>query len=51
MLIEDVERLIEGYYETIQIDGQARQNVAGTLHATFDRLMVADVKEVGWARR
>ncbi|MCF8560570.1 hypothetical protein LAV41_11150, partial [Micrococcus luteus] len=46
MLIEDVERLIGGYYETIQIDGQTRQNVAGMLHATFDRLMAADVKEL-----
>ena len=46
VLIEDVERLIEGYYETIQIDGQTRQNVAGMLHATFDRLMAADVKEL-----
>ncbi len=45
MLIEDVEHLIESYYETIQVSGQTRQNVAEMLHAEFDRLMASETKE------
>lgn len=46
MLIKDVERLIEGLYETIQISGDTRQNVAGMMHAQFDRLMASETKEL-----
>ena len=46
MLIEDVERLIESYYDRIQISGQTRQNVAGMMHAQFDQLMAADTQEL-----
>ncbi|MDR1449593.1 MAG: recombinase family protein [Propionibacteriaceae bacterium] len=44
MLIDDVERLIESFYETIQVSGQTRQNVAEMLHAEFDRLMASETK-------
>ena len=46
MLIEDVERLIEGLYETIQVGGETRQGLAGMLHAEFDRLMASETKEL-----
>lgn len=46
MLIEDVERLIEGLYETIQVSGETRQGLAGMLHAEFDRLMASETKEL-----
>ena len=46
VLIEDVERLIESYYDRIQISGQTRQNVAGMMHAQFDQLMAADTQEL-----
>ncbi|MFC6355306.1 hypothetical protein [Luethyella okanaganae] len=46
MLIEDVEHLIETYYETIQISGETRQSVAGMLHAEFDQLMASETKEL-----
>ncbi|QQS00236.1 MAG: recombinase family protein [Austwickia sp.] len=46
VLIEDVERLIESYYDRIQIRGQTRQNVAGMMHAQFDQLMAADTQEL-----
>ena len=46
VLIEDVERLIESYYDRIQISGQTRQNVAGMMHAQFDQLMATDTQEL-----
>ena len=46
MLIEDVERLIEEYYTTVQVSAQTRQDVAGMLHAEFDRLMACETKEL-----
>lgn len=46
VLIEDVERLIEGYYDRIQISGETRQSVAGMMHAQFDQLMAADTQEL-----
>lgn len=42
MLIEDVERLIERHYETVQITKQTRQAVGAKLHATFDELMASE---------
>lgn len=47
MLIEDVEHLVESYYETIQVSGETRQDLAGMLHAEFDRLMASETKELG----
>ncbi len=46
ILIEDVERLIESYYETIQVSGETRQNVAGMMHAEFDQLMASETEEL-----
>lgn len=46
MLIEDVEHLIERYYETIQVSGEMRQSLAGMLHAEFDHLMASESKEL-----
>ena len=46
MLIEDVERLIEEYYTTVQVSAQTRQDIAGMLHAEFDRLMACETKEL-----
>ncbi|MCI1747690.1 MAG: recombinase family protein, partial [Acidipropionibacterium sp.] len=46
ILIEDVERLIEEYYKTIQVSAQVREDVAGMLHAEFDRLMASETKEL-----
>ncbi|MFN8097212.1 MAG: zinc ribbon domain-containing protein [Dermatophilaceae bacterium] len=46
MLIEDVEHLIETLHETIQVSGETRQNLAGMLHAEFDRLMASETKEL-----
>ncbi|PPH37208.1 recombinase family protein [Rathayibacter sp. AY1E3] len=46
MLIEDVEHLIERYYETIQVSDEIRQSLAGMLHAEFDQLMASESKEL-----
>ena len=42
MLIEEVERLIERHYETVQITKQTRQAVGARLHAAFDELMASE---------
>ena len=42
----DVERLIEYYYKTIQVSAQVRGDVAGMLHAEFDRLRASEAKEL-----
>ena len=42
MLIEEVERLIERQYETVQITKQTRQAVGAKLHAAFDELMASE---------
>src|SRR5690625_1033450 len=46
MFIEEVERLIEQYYQRIQITPAMRQNIASRLHAEFDRLMAAETAEL-----
>ena len=46
VLIEDIERLIEAYYERIQVSGEVRQSLAGMLHAEFDRLMASESAEL-----
>lgn len=46
ILLEDVERLIEDHYKTIQVSEQVREDVAGMLHAEFDRLMASETKEL-----
>ena len=46
ILIEDVERLVEKYYESIQISGEMRQSLAGMVHAEFDHLLAEDSGEL-----
>ena len=46
MLIEDVERLIEKYYEMIEVSPGMRQDLAGKIHADFDLLMANETKEL-----
>ena len=46
MLIEDVERLIEKYYEMIEVSPALRQDLAGKIHADFDLLMANETKEL-----
>lgn len=46
MLIEDVERLIEKYYEMIEVSPGLRQDLAGKIHADFDLLMANETKEL-----
>ncbi len=46
MLIEDVERLIEKYYEMIEVSPGMRQDLAGKIHADFDALMANETKEL-----
>lgn len=46
MLIEDVERLIEKYYEMIEVSPSMRQDLAGKIHADFDQLMANEAKEL-----
>ena len=46
ILIEDVERMVEKYYETIQISADLRQSLAGMIHAEFDRLLASDSGEL-----
>ena len=42
MLIEEVERLVERHYETVQISATTRQAVAERLHSQFDELMASE---------
>lgn len=42
MLIEEVERLVERHYETVQISTETRQAVSAHLHSEFDRLMASE---------
>ncbi len=42
MLIEEVERLIERHYETVQVSAATRQAVAEHLHDQFDQLMASE---------
>ena len=46
MLIEDVEWLIENYYEMIELSPGLRQDLAGKIHADFDALMANETKEL-----
>ncbi len=46
ILIEDVERLVEKYYERIQVSGEVRQSLGGMIHAEFDRLLADDSHEL-----
>lgn len=46
MLIEDVERLIEKYYEMIEVSPGLRQDLAGKIRADFDLLMANESKEL-----
>jgi hypothetical protein len=47
MLIEEVERLVERHYETVQISAQTRHAVAKHLHAEFDKLMASESDALG----
>ncbi|CEP27230.1 Recombinase [Propionibacterium freudenreichii subsp. freudenreichii] len=47
ILIEDVEHLIEDYYQHVQIAPARREALAGMLHHEFDRLMSAEADELG----
>lgn len=46
MLIGDVERLIEEYYQRVQITHAQREALGGMIHAEFDRLMSAEANEL-----
>ena len=46
MLIGDVERLIEAYYQRVQITHAQREALGGMIHAEFDRLMSAEANEL-----
>lgn len=46
MLIDDVERLVEEYYERIEVTGEVRQALGGMCHAEFDRLLAEDSGEL-----
>jgi site-specific DNA recombinase len=46
ILIEDVEHLIEDYYQRVQITPARREALAGMLHHEFDRLMSAEADEL-----
>lgn len=46
MLIDDVERLVEEYYESIEVNGEVRQALGGMCHAEFDRLLAEDWGEL-----
>lgn len=45
-MIADVEKLIEDYYQRIQITPAQHEALAGMLHHEFDRLMSAEVDEL-----
>lgn len=46
MLIEQVVRLVERFYETVQIDPETRQALSGMLHARFDQMMAEGAGEL-----
>ena len=46
ILIADVEKLIEDYYQCIQITPTHREALAGMLHHEFDQLMAAETDEL-----
>ena len=46
ILIADVEKLIEDYYQRIQITPAQHEALAGMLHHEFDQLMSAEVDEL-----
>lgn len=46
ILIADVEKLIEDYYQRIQITPAHREALAGMLHHEFDQLMTAETDEL-----
>ena len=46
ILIADVEKLIEDYYQRIQITPAHREALAGMLHHEFDQLMAAETDEL-----
>lgn len=46
ILIEDVEHLIEDYYQRVQLAPARREALAGMLHHEFDRLMSAEADEL-----
>lgn len=47
ILIEDVGRLIENYYQRVQITPARREALAGMLHHEFDWLMSAEADGLG----
>ena len=47
MLIDEVEHLIEQYYQRVQVTHAQRQALSGMIHAEFDRLMSAEADELG----
>ncbi|WP_436327144.1 recombinase family protein [Brevibacterium sp. FAM 27836] len=47
ILIEDVEQMIERYYERVQITPAHREALGGMLHHEFDRLMAEETDELG----
>ncbi|MFC5274106.1 recombinase zinc beta ribbon domain-containing protein [Brachybacterium sacelli] len=46
ILIADIEKLIEDYYQRIQITPAQHEGLAGMLHHEFDQLMSAEVEEL-----
>lgn len=59
MLIDDSERLVEEYYERIEVSSEVRQALGAMCHAEFDRLLAEDSGELSlwrsgalnWKRR
>lgn len=47
ILIEDVEAMIERYYQRVQITPARREALGGMLHHEFDRLMAEETDELG----
>ena len=47
ILIEDVEKLIEDYYERVQITPAHREMLAGMLHHELDLMMAGEAHELG----
>lgn len=47
ILIEDVEHMIERYYQRVQITPAHREALGGMLHHEFDRLMAEETDELG----
>ncbi len=46
ILIEDVEKLVEGYYTRVQITPAQQDALAGMLHHEFDPLVAAETEEL-----